>query len=959
MAEWQYTTTTAADMLAAFPYQTLPPINGKPTLHTLLQTLKLLCKCSQKIKSGLGPLGYLYVALPAQHYHRFTNVPLVLPGPTPQLPTYPPATDANDRENIKLQWQAHRAENDNIRNMNEALTSLFLATIQPAYKRHLENDLVGVTRQNFWQIFSTFLDKYGRITPIDRELNVSRMKKQWDASEPIETLFAQINDANEYSLFAGTPFQEHDLLQAAEMLVLRTGQFAQEYRDWRALPDAAKTWNHFQDWWQQAYNLREETNITATDLNYSANVVGTTANMVGPQDDENTLAGSLTQFSEAFAANSTVISQLSEANNSMHDTIHNNISNLTNQLETMNNALQHLALNVHRQPEPPQQQQFRSAQQNYQGFQYNTNFQGGRNRGRGGRGGRGGRSRYNQGHGFHSNVFPTPYQQMQPPYQAPVANVPQGQGYQPQQPFPLQQPMQFGQPRRAPPNPYKRFNNWNYCWTHGHDIRDSHTSANCFNPAPGHMWHATKQNTCGGSTRGQHKIMHNSYSYLPFSTKNSNINHTVNDLFSTNDDDEKTIITSNTARSTTNHKTTHGLLDSGATDHFLTIQSKVRNRRPTSNPVTVVIPNGSRCKSTEECDLDWDMLPQRARKGHILPSLKTHALISVVKLCDAGCQVIFKHNCCLVIYNNKVVMYGVRCPRTHLWLVPLTVPPSTKTKKIFTTHHANSIHHMANQRNLIEYLHQCFFSPPASTLAKAIKNDQLLGVPGFTLKAVNKWLPTSTATIKGHLHRNRKNLRSTTINTKKENDDYHRDMNPVEERDAPCELFCYAALAEEFDHTIYSDATGKFPVPSYHGNRYIMVVYVYETNAILVRPMINREKETIVTTFKDIYNYLSKRKFKPKLHVLDNECSNMLKDFIQKDNNTKIQFVEPHQHRVNASERAIQTFKNHFISGLCSAHPQFPLQLWCEFLPQAELTLNLLRKARCNNKLSAYAVLEG
>ena len=51
--------------------------------------------------------------------------------------------------------------------------------------------------------------------------------------------------------------------------------------------------------------------------------------------------------------------------------------------------------------------------------------------------------------------------------------------------------------------------------------------------------------------------------------------------------------------------------------------------------------------------------------------------------------------------------------------------------------------------------------------------------------------------------------------------------------------------------------------------------------------------------------------------------------------------------------------KNHFVAGLCTAHPQFPLQLWCELLPQAEISLNLLRRARCNNKLSAYAVYNG
>ena len=73
MAEWQYTTTTVADMQAAFPYQTLPPINGKPTLHTLLQSLKLLCTCSQKIKSGLGPLGYLFVT----YLHNITTASLM------------------------------------------------------------------------------------------------------------------------------------------------------------------------------------------------------------------------------------------------------------------------------------------------------------------------------------------------------------------------------------------------------------------------------------------------------------------------------------------------------------------------------------------------------------------------------------------------------------------------------------------------------------------------------------------------------------------------------------------------------------------------------------------------------------------------------------------------------------------------------------------------------------------
>jgi len=64
-------------------------------------------------------------------------------------------------------------------------------------------------------------------------------------------------------------------------------------------------------------------------------------------------------------------------------------------------------------------------------------------------------------------------------------------------------------------------------------------------------------------------------------------------------------------------------------------------------------------------------------------------------------------------------------------------------------------------------------------------------------------------------------------------------------------------------------------------------------------------------------------------------------------------------HRRNWAERAIQTFKNHFISGLCSTHPDFPLNLWDKLLPQATLTLNLLRPSRINPQLSAHAQVYG
>ena len=77
------------------------------------------------------------------------------------------------------------------------------------------------------------------------------------------------------------------------------------------------------------------------------------------------------------------------------------------------------------------------------------------------------------------------------------------------------------------------------------------------------------------------------------------------------------------------------------------------------------------------------------------------------------------------------------------------------------------------------------------------------------------------------------------------------------------------------------------------------------------------------------------------------------------DKNENFQLVPPKLHQQNAEERAIQTFKNHFIAGIVSTHNDFPLSLWCRLLPQAIVTLNLLRLSIINPTLSAHDQLHG
>jgi hypothetical protein len=76
---------------------------------------------------------------------------------------------------------------------------------------------------------------------------------------------------------------------------------------------------------------------------------------------------------------------------------------------------------------------------------------------------------------------------------------------------------------------------------------------------------------------------------------------------------------------------------------------------------------------------------------------------------------------------------------------------------------------------------------------------------------------------------------------------------------------------------------------------------------------------------------------------MDNESSTALKHFLH-SKDIEFQLLAPYVHRQNTAERAIQTFKNHAIAMFFSTDKQFPIRLWDRLIPQAVITLNLLRQ---------------
>jgi hypothetical protein len=167
----------------------------------------------------------------------------------------------------------------------------------------------------------------------------------------------------------------------------------------------------------------------------------------------------------------------------------------------------------------------------------------------------------------------------------------------------------------------------------------------------------------------------------------------------------------------------------------------------------------------------------------------------------------------------------------------------------------------------------------------------------------------------------------------------------------------YAAI-HEAKGQIFTDQPGRFLVSSSSGNEYFIVLYDYDSSFIHTEAMPSRAAKSIVTAYATAHALFVKAGLWPQLQRLHNEASALLQQFMS-DQDIDFQLAPPHLHCRNAAKRAIRTFKNHFIAGLCSTDPLFPLHLWDRLLPQALITLNLMRGSRLNPKLSAYAQVHG
>ena len=537
-----------------------------------------------------------------------------------------------------------------------------------------------------------------------------------------------------------------------------------------------------------------------------------------------------------------------------------------------------------------------------------------------------------------------------------------------------------------------------YCWTHGVTWNLNHNSKTCRRQAEGHKTNATPKNRMGGSNKNDIKSNDTSNNVTPYS---------LNTLPSSILPCSKLVVDTGAS---------HHFLQQSDLIHCALPIDEVK---PNPQGINVLLPNKATMRSTHTASINIPGLPKHARIAHIFPQLASGSLLSVGQLCDEGCTATFNKNKLYIYHKGKTILQGSRT-KNKLWEIDdlpqyshslnavidaptiservefisralfspalstlaqainrgyLSSFPTITTKQLRRyppNPRASNMGHMCAQRanvrstkpkpaltinavlphspNTAPHIIPPDAAEPQEVTHKTTTEgeiEQALMAPPRIMQTGNTNATTRTILPDiSHTSRHYPAAPDDTITEENMNPDGHQRTGFV------------FADAKQITGQIFTDQTGQFTVPSAAGNKQILCLLDYDTSYIKPILLPSRTKEALLNGYRDGVEFLSQAGHHPKLQRLDNEASKMLKKYMH-DQKIDFQLTPTGLHRRNHAERAIRTFKAHFIAGLASVDPDFPLNQWDKLVEQAEITLNLLRPSRINPNLSAYEQIHG
>ena len=221
-----------------------------------------------------GTHGYLGAVLTAAEYAAATpnNTPpfidLLFPGAAAIIP---PNSTGPQIAAIERQFNEALRQWTKYKNLTDAGKKFIQDGIDDMYLKGITDRNVGLAHITIRDILSFLFQNYGNITQYDIEENDKKLKGKWDTNTPIEMLFDQIEDAQDFAAAAGQPYTNNQLLTMAYNLIYATGLFFDDCKPWNHLPTNQKTMDNFKTTFQQAQRELCDQQRTAQQAGFQAN----------------------------------------------------------------------------------------------------------------------------------------------------------------------------------------------------------------------------------------------------------------------------------------------------------------------------------------------------------------------------------------------------------------------------------------------------------------------------------------------------------------------------------------------------------------------------------------------------------------------------------------------------------------------------------------------------------------
>ncbi len=123
----------------------------------------------------------------------------------------------------------------------------------------------------------------------------------------------------------------------------------------------------------------------------------------------------------------------------------------------------------------------------------------------------------------------------------------------------------------------------------------------------------------------------------------------------------------------------------------------------------------------------------------------------------------------------------------------------------------------------------------------------------------------------------------------------------MDDKELIANVFCFGALADKNNGMVYNDLTGSFPCILLDGSISFLIMYHYEANAILAKPISALDDISISNVYNMQFNDFTSNGLNPKINIMDNQAIKHIKAFLT-EQQCKLQLIKLHSHRMNAAE---------------------------------------------------------